>query len=162
MTTISEKLSAAGYICHHFGKVFFGLCGCAVSVRECVSGTLTVFGSHTFVACHVQWHVGQATMAHIPVGRGFTSSLTYFNFGEFRLCHSKQCLSRTCVGEFFKEGLIPNLNCSSTNVGEDHFTQIRGGQAMFEEEIPAPSNCEGVDLWNTNKPAYGQNGTYGG
>mmetsp|Transcript_468 Transcript_468/g.933 ORF Transcript_468/g.933 Transcript_468/m.933 type:complete len:570 (-) Transcript_468:290-1999(-) len=29
-----------------------------------------------------KWHVGMATPAHVPTGRGFDSSLTYFNFGE--------------------------------------------------------------------------------
>ena len=48
MTTLPEKLAAAGYSCHHVGK----------------------------------WHAGQATMHHIPTGRGFNTSLGFFNFGE--------------------------------------------------------------------------------
>lgn len=109
MTTMSEKLSAAGYICHHFGK----------------------------------WHIGQATMAHTPAGRGFRTSLSFFNFGE------------------------------------DHFTQLRGGQGLTDghrdtptpprwwgshEEIATAAGIgpSGVDLWNHTGPAIGQNGTYGG
>eukprot|EP00041_Stephanoeca_diplocostata_P018397 m.384793 g.384793 ORF g.384793 m.384793 type:complete len:419 (-) comp21000_c0_seq2:1029-2285(-) len=81
--------------------------------------------------CHHfgKWHVGQATMAHTPVGRSFETSLTFFNFGE------------------------------------DHYTQLRGGQAFFEGDplaLEDPPNCQGVDLWNHTTPAYGQNGTYGG
>ena len=35
-------------------------------------------------ACHHvgKWHAGQATFGHIPAGRGFESSLGFFNFGE--------------------------------------------------------------------------------
>ena len=38
---------------------------------------------------------------------------------------------------------------------EDHWTQIR---ATTEDGV----SCTGVDLWHTNEPAYGYNGTYGG
>jgi len=34
--------------------------------------------------------------------------------------------------------------------GEDHYTQLQSGEA----------GCPGVDLWQTNAPAYGKNGTY--
>eukprot|EP00937_MAST-01D_sp_MAST-1D-sp2_P005854 g5854.t1 len=40
-----------------------------------------------------KWHAGQASTAHVPHGRGFDTSLGYFNFGE------------------------------------DHYTQLRGGEA---------------------------------
>jgi arylsulfatase I/J len=82
-----------------------------------------------------KWHCGQATARHIPHGRGFDTSLGYFNFGE------------------------------------DHYTQIRGGQAASETQTetsaargpPAPyTDCIGVDLWKTDAPAYHTNGTYGG
>eukprot|EP00039_Didymoeca_costata_P024936 m.11904 g.11904 ORF g.11904 m.11904 type:complete len:523 (+) comp4552_c0_seq1:170-1738(+) len=76
-------------------------------------------------SCHQvgKWHCGQATKQLIPHGRGFNTSLGFFNFGE------------------------------------DHYTQIRGAQALHESDTVA---CEGVDLWKTDKPAYGINGTYGG
>ena len=70
-----------------------------------------------------KWHVGQATPAHTPSGRGFDSSLSFFNFGE------------------------------------DHYTQVRGGEALGG----APgASCKGVDLWKDDGPARGFNGSYGG
>jgi arylsulfatase I/J len=71
-----------------------------------------------------KWHCGMATPAHTPYGRGFDSSIGFFNFGE------------------------------------DHYTQIRGGQAL-EEDGSSPQ-CSGVDLWRDGAPARGENGTYGG
>eukprot|EP01084_Bolivina_argentea_P061874 113110_1 len=40
--------------------------------------------------------------------------------------------------------------------GEDHWTQI---ETLHEGSL---GTCSGVDLYDTNKPAYGMNGTYGG
>ena len=61
------------------------------------------------------------------------------------------------------------------NFGEDHYTQLRGGQALSAAEpgptaasarlrarAPSCQGAQGVDLWRTNAPAYGLNGTYGG
>ena len=67
-----------------------------------------------------------ASDAVIPKGRGFNTSLGFFNFGE------------------------------------DHYTQIRGGQAQSQEAAPSGACPPAVDLWKTDKPAYGVNGTYGG
>ncbi|KAK7231142.1 sulfuric ester hydrolase [Aureococcus anophagefferens] len=71
-----------------------------------------------------KWHCGMATPAHTPYGRGFDSSIGFFNFGE------------------------------------DHYTQVRGGQALVEDG--ASARCSGVDLWRDGAPARGENGTYGG
>jgi arylsulfatase I/J len=86
-----------------------------------------------------KWHCGQAAPEHIPAGRGFDTSLGFFNFG-----------------------------C-------DHYTQRRGGNAVSSSgnifgngrrDLTAGSkgykDCQGVDLWKTDKPAYGLNGTYSG
>jgi len=83
-----------------------------------------------------KWHCGQASPRVIPHGRGFDTSLGYFDFGE------------------------------------DHYTQIRGGAAMADTEESlnpglghvdnANPQCSGVDLWKTDAPAFGYNGTYGG
>lgn len=62
-----------------------------------------------------KWHCGAQTVGHLPVSRGFTSSLGYLG-GE-----------------------------------TDHWTQA------ITYEFGAY-----VDLWDTDAPAYGQNGTYGG
>jgi hypothetical protein len=59
------------------------------------------------------------------------------------------------------------------NYGCDHYTQQRGGAAITSSgEIfghgpggigtKGFKNCKGVDLWKTDKPAYGMNGTYSG
>ncbi len=45
----------------------------------------------------------------------------------------------------------PPSSCCATH------RQVRGGQAMQAED---PSSCSGVDLWLTDKPAYGLNGTF--
>jgi len=83
-----------------------------------------------------KWHCGQASDRLIPKGRGFDSSLGFFDFGE------------------------------------DHYTQIRGGAALADgsgiqgeglgHTPHANPKCSGVDLWKTDAPAYGLNGTYGG
>ena len=83
-----------------------------------------------------KWHCGQAAPEHTPHGRGFDTSLGFFNFG-----------------------------C-------DHYTQKRGGQAItssgnifgqgLNTSAKAFKNCQGVDLWEKDKPAYGKNGTYSG
>ena len=55
-------------------------------------------------------------------------------------------------------------NLGYFNFGEDHYTQIRGGQAITDttDEAFATANCgSAVDLWKTDKSAYGLNGTYG-
>lgn len=88
----------------------------------------------TGYSCHQvgKWHCGQASKKHIPSGRGFNTSLGFFNFGE------------------------------------DHYTQIRGGQAEaqwledFTVKARGGANCQGVDLWKTDAPAYGYNGSYAG
>ena len=62
-----------------------------------------------------KWHAGGATPDHTPSGRGFDSSLGYFDFAN------------------------------------DYFTEVDVG-----------GNCNGtpiVDLWDTDKPATGMNGT---
>ena len=67
-----------------------------------------------------KWHLGFASTAHTPFGRGFTSSLGYI--------------------------------CARA---EDHRTQ------EWSQPVNG-TNCTGTDLWDTDKPAYGQNGAYGG
>ena len=67
-----------------------------------------------------KWHLGCASNAHIPIGRGFTSSLGYI-----------------CCGQ------------------EDHYTQRRSMTVNG-------TTCNGTDLWDTDKPGYGLNGTYNG
>lgn len=63
----------------------------------------------------------------MPHGRGFDTSLGFFNFG-----------------------------C-------DHYTQIRGSAGRRLSEVDESDvQCKGVDLWKTDKPAYGYNGTYSG
>ena len=72
-----------------------------------------------------KWHCGMASPSVVPHGRGFDTSLGFFNFGE------------------------------------DHYTQLRGGQAALGSS-GCGSDQQGVDLWKTDAPAYGLNGTYGG
>ena len=103
-----------------------------------------VLKAHGYVTAQVgKWHCGMASPRVIPHGRGFDTSLGFFNFGE------------------------------------DHYTQIRGGQAALadgaaveaEEEddggggvssLACGGGARGVDLWRTDGPAYGMNGSYGG
>ena len=82
-----------------------------------------------------KWHCGMASPRVIPHGRGFDSSLGFFNFGE------------------------------------DHYTQIRGGEALDAdgglvegsgESMVCGGGVRAVDLWKTDAPAFGMNGTYGG
>eukprot|EP01084_Bolivina_argentea_P263810 446652_1 len=56
--------------------------------------------------------------------------------------------------------VIPHGRLFNTSLGylhgaEDHYTQIKTQKENNE-------TCSGVDLWATDKPAYGQNGTYAG
>eukprot|EP01084_Bolivina_argentea_P227470 384160_1 len=56
--------------------------------------------------------------------------------------------------------VIPHGRLFNTSLGylhgmEDHYTQIR---TQTEDN----QTCTGVDLWSTDKPAYGKNGTYSG
>ena len=53
------------------------------------------------------------------------------------------------------------------NFGEDHWTQIRGGQALSlaaagQQRAPSAACPPAVDLWANHTPAFGVNGTYGG
>eukprot|EP01059_Diplonema_ambulator_P035508 TRINITY_DN8374_c0_g1_i4.p1 TRINITY_DN8374_c0_g1~~TRINITY_DN8374_c0_g1_i4.p1 ORF type:complete len:505 (+),score=127.32 TRINITY_DN8374_c0_g1_i4:44-1516(+) len=74
MKLVSDKLKAAGYLCHQVGK----------------------------------WHAGGSCTANLPVNRGFNTSLGYLD-GE-----------------------------------EDHYNQTCNGY---------------IDMWNSNQPAYGYNGS---
>eukprot|EP01063_Lacrimia_lanifica_P008670 TRINITY_DN1571_c0_g1_i2.p1 TRINITY_DN1571_c0_g1~~TRINITY_DN1571_c0_g1_i2.p1 ORF type:complete len:1106 (+),score=165.84 TRINITY_DN1571_c0_g1_i2:560-3877(+) len=52
--------------------------------------------------------------------------------------------------------MTPHNRGFNTSLGylagaEDHFTQM---------QLTGESGCHGVDLWDTDKPAYGKNGTY--
>ena len=67
-----------------------------------------------------KWHAGHATVAQTPKGRGFDTSLGYFN--------------GAC----------------------DHYTQVDAEDGCKKQGFGAT-----VDLWDTDKPARGQNGTYG-
>eukprot|EP00966_Prymnesium_polylepis_P227712 5269640-Prymnesium_polylepis.1 len=89
--------------------------------------------AHGYATAQIgKWHCGMASPSVIPHGRGFDTSLGFFDFGE------------------------------------DHYTQIRGGQALAADAglASADGGCGrqaiGVDLWKTDAPAYGMNGTYGG
>ena len=103
------------------------------------SEKLRASGYHT--AQIGKWHVGQASVASVPAGRGFDSSLGFFNYGE------------------------------------DHYTQMRGGQSrrrlqeqqhrqQVEQVLrwPDPGACgTAVDLWQGTAAAASLNGTdYGG
>ena len=89
MTTIAERLTAAGYECHMAGK----------------------------------WHAGFASPALTPHGRGFKTSLGYFH------------------------------------ADEDHWTQIFPGPASGICENVTGGTGGVVDLWDTDEPAHGENGT---
>merc|ERR1719460_1344837 len=45
-----------------------------------------------------------------------------------------------------------NTSLGYLSGGEDHYTQVQRGNIF---------GCKGVDLWETDRPAYGKNGTYG-
>ena len=64
---------------------------------------------------HYQWHAGHATVFQAPTGRGFKTSLGYFN--------------GAC----------------------DHYTQRDGEDGCGEV----------TDLWDSDRPGHGMNGTYG-
>ena len=56
--------------------------------------------------------------------------------------------------------VTPHGRLFNTSLGylqgmEDHYTQDKSTPVNNQ-------SCKGVDLWATDKPAYGQNGTYGG
>eukprot|EP01084_Bolivina_argentea_P042850 78986_1 len=74
-----------------------------------------------YVAAQIgKWHMGFASMAHIPFGRNFSNSLGYIASG---------------IEDHYTQGLLCGVNNQSV---------------------------DGTDLWATNKPAFGKNGTYGG
>ena len=93
MTIISEKLASASYIAHFIGKVCVRACA-RVCLCVCVSVCVpcheacaafrvvrqcTLQRSKLNVPSTGQWHVGMATSAQTPKGRGFSSSLGYFH-----------------------------------------------------------------------------------
>eukprot|EP01084_Bolivina_argentea_P128350 226884_1 len=68
-----------------------------------------------------KWHLGFSTVAHIPLGRKFNSSLGYIGYGM-----------------------------------EDHYQQT------CTVSCGNGTKLKSVDIWDTDKPAYGMNGTYNG
>ena len=70
MTTMPAKLKAAGYATHHIG---------ALRLQQCVRvpcPKATYFRPRSVAG---KWHVGFATPAHTPLGRGFDTSLAYIS-----------------------------------------------------------------------------------
>ena len=89
---------------------------------------------------------GQATARHIPLGRGFSSCLSFFNFGED---HWTQIRG----GAALQAPSWAGSNGSDGGSGG-------GGEGGGSD---APVRCSGVDLWKDDKPASQLNGTqYGG
>lgn len=105
-----------------------------------------------YATAHIgKWHCGQATTKHIPAGRGFDSSLSFFNFGED---HYTQVRGGNAVdvGDAVDDAVL-----SRTPQLDLGFAASRGA-----DRATAPPGCAGVDLWRDHSPAYGMNGTYGG
>eukprot|EP01084_Bolivina_argentea_P000011 19_1 len=95
-----------------------------------------------------KWHIGQATNANIPYGRGFDSSIGYFNWGEDHYTQIRA--QQACpLGEY---------PCNN-----DDYTIYKHNTKRRLQDDP---QCNGVDLWlyngTYNGPAYNMNGTYGG
>lgn len=80
-----------------------------------------------------KWHCGQATNAHIPHGRGFDTSLGYFNWGEDHYDHKR--------------------GGQALPVSNPH------PAVSPQANSPCPT---AIDLWNTTQPARGFEGVYGG
>eukprot|EP00927_Polykrikos_kofoidii_P049291 TRINITY_DN43369_c0_g1_i1.p1 TRINITY_DN43369_c0_g1~~TRINITY_DN43369_c0_g1_i1.p1 ORF type:complete len:569 (+),score=63.47 TRINITY_DN43369_c0_g1_i1:90-1796(+) len=87
-----------------------------------------------------KWHVGMASKRHIPTGRGFNSSIGYFNFGEDHYTQRRG-------GEAL-----------AASVGLDAVS----GSGNRNSDSPCGQSRSAVDLWRNDHPAYGENGTYGG
>lgn len=91
MTIISEKLASASYIAHFIGKVRARACLCVCGTCHKMFAPFRVIRQCTLARARVccwwcklnvawaQWHVGMATSAQTPKGRGFSSSLGYFH-----------------------------------------------------------------------------------
>ena len=93
-----------------------------------------------YATAHIgKWHCGQATRLHIPSGRGFDSSLSFFNFGEDH--YTQQRGGDAVDGErYFDAGFAAPRRA---------------------DRAKAPPGCNGVDLWKDHGPSK-LNGTYGG
>ena len=110
-------------------------------------------------ACKGKWHIGQATNANIPIGRGFDSSIGYFNWGEDHYTQIRA--QQACpLGEYpcNNDDYAFYLSNKQRNPHRH-----RDQTSVFLKDDP---QCNGVDLWlyngSYNGPAYGMNGTYGG
>jgi len=78
-----------------------------------------------------KWHCGMSTYSKTPHGRGFDTHFGYFEGAEDHFTQ-RQCIDLTCA--------LPNP-----------------APPPFDKTYHAPF----VDLWLTDRPAYGKNGTYG-
>ena len=74
MTAIGSKLKAAGYSTHQFGKVTTQRPPAADPQPILFRGSLM-----PRVRGPVQWDAGAASPDHTPLGRGFDTSLGYFD-----------------------------------------------------------------------------------
>ena len=84
-----------------------------------------------------------ATMDHIPIGRGYDTS-----FG----CESQQ-LARACW--LASQQITREVPAADLNHANDYYTETAGltnPKARFGRDVF-------VDMWDTDRPAHGQNGT---
>ena len=96
-----------------------------------------------------KWDAGMATMDHIPIGRGYDTS-----FG----CESQQ-LARACW--LASQQITREVPAADLNHANDYYTETAG---LTNGKGPVNyANGSGVDvfvdMWDTDRPAHGQNGT---
>eukprot|EP00666_Eupelagonemidae_sp_cell4sb_P001837 gene1837-6668_t len=108
-----------------------------------------------------KWHCGMASHAHTPHGRGFDTSLGYFEGAEdhFTAC---QCPETMCSGP--NNAYTYERNSSAGNRCALSIDTSKGQAASPMPLRPGTdtirySGTGFTDLWATDRPAYGINGT---